>query len=125
MQDEHWALQDSAARVQDMVLEGSNKISSLAASLSSAVDLIEGRVDAVVTNGVHWGAWLALTTALSHFPKLEHEFDLLAFKYNADLTEGRGQLVALSTRTCQALKTLLSRVPLSVSHSPPDGTGGE
>jgi hypothetical protein len=90
MQDEHWALQDSAARVQDMVLEGSNKISSLAASLSSAVDLIEGRVDAVVTNGVHWGAWLALTTALSHFPKLEHEFDLLAFKYNADLTGGGG-----------------------------------
>jgi hypothetical protein len=29
-------------------------MSSLVVSLSSAVDLMEGRVDAAVANGVHW-----------------------------------------------------------------------
>jgi hypothetical protein len=42
--------------------------SSLASSLSLAADLIEGHIDVTVANKVHWGAQLALTTALPHFP---------------------------------------------------------
>jgi hypothetical protein len=77
------------------VLKRSDKASSLVALLSSAVDLIEGHVDAAVANRVHWGARLALITALSHFPKLEPKFELFGSRYNADLTEG--QLDALWT----------------------------
>jgi hypothetical protein len=40
MQDEHQALQSSATRVRDLVAEGSGEASSLAAALSSTVDLI-------------------------------------------------------------------------------------
>jgi hypothetical protein len=73
MQDEHRALQNSASRVWDLVPKGSNEASSLAMSLSSAADLIEGCVDVAAAKGVHWGARLALTAALSHFPELEPE----------------------------------------------------
>jgi hypothetical protein len=84
MQDEHQeavvklkALQNSATRVWDLVLKGSDEASSLAVSLSLATDLIEGHVNATATSGVHWGAQLALTTALSHLPELEPELELL------------------------------------------------
>jgi hypothetical protein len=58
MWDEHWelrALQNFASQVWDMVLKGSDEMSSLAVSLSAAADLIDGRVDAAATNGAHWG----------------------------------------------------------------------
>jgi hypothetical protein len=62
MQDEHQeavvelrALRSSATRVQDMVLRGSNEMYSLAVSLSLAVDLIEGHVNATTANRVCWG----------------------------------------------------------------------
>jgi hypothetical protein len=71
-----------------MVLKGSDETSSLAASLSSVADLIEGRIDATVPNGVHWGPRLALTTALSHFPKLKPDLELLGPGHNADVMEG-------------------------------------
>jgi hypothetical protein len=35
--------------------------------------------------GVHWGARLVLTAALSHFLELEPELELLGSRYNADL----------------------------------------
>jgi hypothetical protein len=69
------------------VLERSSEAPSLAAALSSITDLIKGHVDAVAANGVHLGAWLALTIVLSHFPELELELDLLGSGYNADLTK--------------------------------------
>jgi hypothetical protein len=83
MQDEHQALRNSATRVWDLVLERSDEAPSLAAALSITVDVIEGRVDAAATNGVHWGAWLVLTAILSHFPELE----LLGSGYNANLAK--------------------------------------
>jgi hypothetical protein len=69
MQDEHReavvelrVLWSSTTQVWDLVLKGSNEMSSLAASLSSTADLIEGRVDATTTNGVHWGpGWRCLS----------------------------------------------------------------
>jgi hypothetical protein len=53
------------------VLKGSNEMSSLAKSLSSVMDLIEGCINAAATNEVHWGARLVLTAALSQFLELE------------------------------------------------------
>jgi hypothetical protein len=53
IQDQHQALQDLATRVWDLVLERSDEVPSLAAVLSSIVDLIEGRVDVASTNRVH------------------------------------------------------------------------
>jgi hypothetical protein len=60
MQDEHReaidklrALQSSATRVRDLVLKRSDKMSSLAASMSSAADQVEGRIDTMIANGVH------------------------------------------------------------------------
>jgi hypothetical protein len=49
-------LQSSATWVRDPLLKGFDKMSSLAPSLYSVVDFIEGRVDAMAANGVHWGA---------------------------------------------------------------------
>jgi hypothetical protein len=48
-------LRSSAARVQELVLDGPRGTSSLATSLSSAVELIEDCVDAAATNRVCWG----------------------------------------------------------------------
>jgi hypothetical protein len=86
MQDEHRALQNSATWVRDMFLKRSDEVSYLAVALSSTVDLIEGRVDAATVNGVHWEAWLVLTTVLSHFLEMEPELELLGSVYNVDLT---------------------------------------
>jgi hypothetical protein len=49
------------------------------------VELLEGRVDTVATNGIRWGTWPALVVTLSHFPKLEPELELLRFEHNTDL----------------------------------------
>jgi hypothetical protein len=49
------ASQALAARIQDLVLGGDDGLSSLAASLSSVVELLEGHVDAAAANGVRWG----------------------------------------------------------------------
>jgi hypothetical protein len=95
------------------VLKGSDETSSLAASLPSVADLIEGRIDATVPNGVHWGAQLALTTALSHFTKLKPDLELLGPGHNADVMEG--QLDALCTWTHRASESLSSRVPSSIA----------
>jgi hypothetical protein len=62
MQEEHQeevaklrALQSFTTWVQDLVLKGSDGTSSLAVLLSSAVDLIEGRIDVVAINGAPLG----------------------------------------------------------------------
>jgi hypothetical protein len=51
------------------------------------VKLLEGRIDATVANGVHWGTQSALVAALSHFPELGPELELLGSGCNAGLTE--------------------------------------
>jgi hypothetical protein len=71
------------------VLKGYDEIFSLATSLSSAMDLIEGCIDVAVANRVHCGARLALTAALSHFAELEPEVELLGSGYIVDLMNGQ------------------------------------
>jgi hypothetical protein len=53
------------------------------------MDLILGYVDAMAANGVHWGVWFALITALSQIPELDLELELHEFGRNADLTKGQ------------------------------------
>jgi hypothetical protein len=54
-------------------------MSSMIASLSSAVHMVEDCIDVAAINGVHWVARLALIATLSHFPELGPELELLGF----------------------------------------------
>jgi hypothetical protein len=68
-------------------LYGVDGSSSLVASLYVVVELLEGWVDTVATNGVRWGARSVLVAALSHFPELKTELGLLGSRRNVNLTE--------------------------------------
>jgi hypothetical protein len=67
------ALRTLGAHLWDLVLGNADGSTSLAASLSMVVELLEGQIDTVTTNGVHWGTRFALVAALSLFlePKIE------------------------------------------------------
>jgi hypothetical protein len=103
------------------VLERPSEAPSLAIALSLIVDLIQGHVDAAATNKVHWGARLALTAVLSHFPELELELKLLGSRYNTD--QMKDEMEVFLTRNHQASESLSLRVPPLVARSPPDGAG--
>jgi hypothetical protein len=76
----------SVVRVWDLVLDDADEPTSLVASLSGAVELLEGWVDVATTNGVCWGIRSALVATLSHFPELHAELELVGSWCNADLT---------------------------------------
>jgi hypothetical protein len=61
------ALRSSATWVQYFVLHGTDRQSSMAASLSIVAELLEGCVNVVATNWVHWGTRSALVATPSHF----------------------------------------------------------
>jgi hypothetical protein len=69
------------------VLETADGTSSLAVSLSSTMELLEGHIDDVTINGVCWGTQSALAVALLHFLEIGTELELLGFRRNADLKE--------------------------------------
>jgi hypothetical protein len=79
------ALWTSAARVRDLVLGSDDGPSSLAATMSMAAGLLEARIDAVATNGIHWGSHSTLLVTVSHFPKLKAELEVLGSGRSADL----------------------------------------
>jgi hypothetical protein len=68
-----------------LVLERDDRMSSLAAALSSTAELIEDRSNAVAANGVYWVTRSMLATALSHFPELGVKLELLRSRRNVDL----------------------------------------
>jgi hypothetical protein len=103
------------------VLEQADGPSSLVASLSSAAGLLEGCIDAIAANGVHWGTQSALATALSHFSESGAELELPGSEHNADLTEDR--VVAIWTQVCPTFDLLVSYIPPSVARGPPGVTG--
>jgi hypothetical protein len=72
---------------------------------------------------VRRGAWLALTTILSHFPELEVKLDLLGCGYDVDLS--CDEMEALWTQTRGASESLSSWVPSLVTRSPPEDAGEE
>jgi hypothetical protein len=83
------ALQSFAARVHDIVLESPDETSSLAMSLSSAVEQIKDCIVAMATNGVCWGTRSMLVATLSHFPELGTKLELLGSGCSVDLMEGQ------------------------------------
>jgi hypothetical protein len=77
------ALRTSATQVRDLVLGSTNRLSSLAMSMSVPVELLEGRIDAIAANGARWASHSALVAVVLHFPELE----VLGSRRSADLTE--------------------------------------
>jgi hypothetical protein len=69
------------------VLESADETSSLAVSLSSVAELLEGGIDFTAANRVCWGTQSALVAALLHFLELGTELRLLGSGCNADLVE--------------------------------------
>jgi hypothetical protein len=59
------------------VLGSDDGSSSLAASMSMIVELLEGWIDATAANGVRWGSHSALVATVSHFPELKTELEVL------------------------------------------------
>jgi hypothetical protein len=78
------ALWTSAARVRDLLLDGADMPSSLASSLSTTTELLEGCIETAVANGINWGTRSVLVAALSHFSELGTELELLRFGRNTD-----------------------------------------
>jgi hypothetical protein len=70
-----------------LVLDNIDGTSSLAASLSTVVEMLECWINVVAANGVHWGTRSALVAALLHFLELKFMLELLKSECNADLTE--------------------------------------
>jgi hypothetical protein len=81
------ALRTLAVRVWDFVLGRADGPSSLAASMSTAVELLKGRIDATITNGVRCGSCSMLVAAMSHFQELKTELEVLGSGCSADLIE--------------------------------------
>jgi hypothetical protein len=96
---------------------------AVALSSSLSLELTKSRFDALATNGVQWGAQLALTAVLLYFPELEVELLRLGFRYNTDLT--CDEMEVLWTVTRWTSESLSSRVPLSATRGPLDGAGEE
>jgi hypothetical protein len=71
------ALWTSVTFVQDLILGDASGSSSLAASLAMVAEEVEKRINATATNGVWWGTQSLLVAALSHFPDLEPELEIL------------------------------------------------
>jgi hypothetical protein len=55
--------------------------------LSSALELLEARIDFKTTNKVRWGTWSILVATLSHLLELGVELELLGSGCSANLTK--------------------------------------
>jgi hypothetical protein len=98
-------------------------VSFVVAPLSLAAELIKDCVNVVATNRVCWGTRSVLTTTLSHFLELATELELLGSRHTADLMEYQAD--GLWTQVRQAMESLASFIPLSVTCVSPDDTGQE
>jgi hypothetical protein len=74
--------------------------SSLAASVSRAAELLEGRISAAAANGVHWRSRSTLAATVSHIPELKTELDVLRFGHSVDLIEDEADVLWI--RVCAA-----------------------
>jgi hypothetical protein len=104
-----------------LVLANVDESFSLAISLSTVVELLEGQIDASTANAVRWGTQSALFAALSHFLELKSKLELLESRHNADLTVDQAD--ALWTQVRAASDSLASHIPPTVACSPPDNAG--
>jgi hypothetical protein len=69
------------------VLGSADVLSSLAASISVAAELLKGRIDAAAANGVRWGSYSPLVATMPHFSELKTELEVLGFRRGVDLIE--------------------------------------
>jgi hypothetical protein len=115
------ALRTLATLIRDLVLDNIDGSSSLVASLSMVIELLEHQINTTAANRVFWRTRSALVVAMWHFSELKSELELLRFRRNADLIEDQAE--SLWTRVRVASNSLASHVPSSVACSPPDGTG--
>jgi hypothetical protein len=103
------------------VLGNADGLSSLTASLSVVVKLLDGRIDTTTANGVSWGTQSALVAALLHFLELKAKLELLGSGQNADLTDDQAD--ALWPLVSAASNSLASLVPYSIARDPPHDVG--
>jgi hypothetical protein len=103
------------------VLGGNDGLSSLAASVSTAAEVLDGRIDATTANMVRWGTHSALVATVSHFLELKTEVEVFGSGCNADLSED--EVDAFWTWVRATVDLLVSYVPSSVAHNPPGGAG--
>jgi hypothetical protein len=103
------------------VLGGTDGPSSLAASMSTVVELLKDCIDPAATNGVHCVSRFALVAPVSHFPELKTDLEVLGFGRIVDLTKDEAD--ALWTWVRAASNLLASYVPSSIARNPPDGMG--
>jgi hypothetical protein len=59
------------------VLGSADGPSSLAMSMFTVMELLEGRIDTVAANEVHWGSHSVLVAAVSHFLVLKAKLEVL------------------------------------------------
>ena len=111
-------LRAAAAWVRDLVLGASHGFSSLPAVLDSVVDVVEDRLDAMASSGVHWGTRSLLVVALSHFLELEAELGLVGSGWSAETSEA--ELERLWGLTRMAADNLAANVPGSMARGSPD-----
>jgi hypothetical protein len=75
-------LRTSAVRVQDLELDNVDGPSSLIASLSTVIELLEGRINTTAAHKVCWGTQSVLFATLLHFPKLKYELEVHGSRRN-------------------------------------------
>jgi hypothetical protein len=112
------ALRTTVVFVCDLILGDTNGSSSLVASLSMMAYEVEKWVNAMAANGVRWGTRSALVTALSYFPELEPELELLRFGQDIDLSGSQADV--LCPLVSMALDSLASLIPSSLARDPSD-----
>jgi hypothetical protein len=93
----------------------------MAASMSTVMEQLEGRIDATVDIGVHCGSRPMLVAAVSHFTKLDADLEVLGSGPNMRLTED--EVNALWSQLCVAVDSLVLHVAFSVACNPPDSMG--
>jgi hypothetical protein len=63
----------------------------------------DGPSSLAVSNGVRWGACSALVAAMSHFPELKIELEVLGFGCSTNLTEDEAGALWIRVHVCNAL----------------------
>jgi hypothetical protein len=101
------------------VLGGADGLTSLAASMSTMVKLLEGWIDAAAANGVRWVSRSMLVATVSHFPGLKTKLEVLGSGHSAI----EGEVDALWIPVHAASDLLALHVPSSGARNPPDSTG--
>lgn len=103
------SVQTSAGRIRDLVLENADGVSSMPQALAMAAERIEDRIEAAAATGARWGARMALTTAVSHFPEVKPDLPVIGDGFNPQLTRGATGL--LWAEVSDAAERIASRIP--------------